>query len=79
MIFLILGERGTFGINGSFGALEKKLVLFSVNQKQNFAWLRITLVIIVISLLMEKKIYKFKVNNENANFLFQFLPILMSG
>ena len=37
MIFLILGERGTFGINGSFGALEKKLVLFSVNQKQNFA------------------------------------------
>ena len=79
MIFLILGERGTFGINGSFDAPEKKLVLFLVNQKQNFAWLRITMVIIIISLLMGKKVYKFKVNNENVNFLSQFLPILMSG
>ena len=34
--FLILGEVDTFGINGSFGAPEKKLILILVKQRQNF-------------------------------------------
>ena len=35
--FLILFEGNTFGINGSFGAPEKKLILILVKQRQNFA------------------------------------------
>ena len=34
--FLILGEGDTFGINGSFGASEKKLIIILVKQRQNF-------------------------------------------
>ena len=37
MIFLILGEGDTFGINESFGATEKKLILVLVKQRQKFA------------------------------------------
>ena len=48
--FLILGEGDTFGINGSFGAPEKKLILILVKQRQNFVWVCITIVIIVIYL-----------------------------
>ena len=33
--FLILGEGDTFGINGSFGGPEKKLILILVKQRQN--------------------------------------------
>ena len=34
---LVLGERDTFGINGSFGVPEKKkLVLILLKQTQNF-------------------------------------------
>ena len=53
--FLILGDGDTFSINGSFGALEKNLVLILVKQTQNFAWVYIIMLIIVICLLMEKK------------------------
>ena len=35
--FLILGLGPTFGINGSFGSPEKKLVLLLLKQIQNFA------------------------------------------
>ena len=35
--FLLLGECPTYGINGSFGSLEKKLVLILIKQTQNFA------------------------------------------
>ena len=34
---LILGEGDTFGINGSFSAPGKKLILILVKQRQNFA------------------------------------------
>ena len=34
--FLILGEGDTFGINESFGALEKSLILILVKQRQSF-------------------------------------------
>ena len=34
---LVLGEGDTFGINGSLGAPEKKLILILVKQRQNFA------------------------------------------
>ena len=34
---LILGEGRTTGINGSFGASEKKLILVLVKQRQNLA------------------------------------------
>ena len=36
MIFLILDKGDTFGINGTFGAPEKKLVLILLKQGQNF-------------------------------------------
>ena len=52
--FLILGKGPTFGINGSFGSLEKKLVLILLKQIQNFAWVHFIMVIIVICLSMEK-------------------------
>ena len=45
--FLILGNTDTFGINGSFGAPEKKLILVLVKQTQNIAWVCIIIVIIV--------------------------------
>ena len=35
--FLVSGEGDTFGINGSFGAPEKKLILILVEQIHNFA------------------------------------------
>ena len=51
--FLILGEGPTYGINGSYQG--KSLVLTFVQQRQNSAWVCITMVIIVFCLLMEKK------------------------
>ena len=61
-IFLVLDEGDTFHINGSSGTPEKNLILVKyrekvlilVKQRQNFAWVCITMVIIVICLLMEK-------------------------
>ena len=53
--FLILGKGPTFGINWSFGSPEKKKVLILLKQIQNFAWVYIIMVIIVICLLIEKK------------------------
>ena len=46
----MLGQGWTYGINGSFG-----LVLTLVNHLQNFAWIYIIKVIIVICLLLKKK------------------------
>ena len=49
----MLDEGDAFGINGNFGAVEKKsLVLILVKQTQNFLWVCI---IIVICFLMERK------------------------
>ena len=52
----MLHEGDAFGINGNFGALKKKsLVLILVKQTQNFVWVCIIIMIIVICFLMEKK------------------------
>ena len=48
--FLVLGERSTYGICGSFGAPLKSLVLILVKQKQSFVWVCIIMMIIVIYL-----------------------------
>ena len=54
--FYFFSAGRTYGINGSFGPAEKPLVLTLVNQTKNVAWFCIImLMIIVISLLMEKK------------------------
>ena len=53
--FLILGLGPTFGVNGSFGSPEKKLVLLLLKQIQNFAWVYMKIPIIVTCLLIEKK------------------------
>ena len=34
--FFVLGEGPAFGINGSFGAPEKRLILISLKRTQNF-------------------------------------------
>ena len=49
-----LGEGDTFGINGGFGVPVKKVFIL-VKQTQNFAWVYIVMLIIVICMLMEKK------------------------
>ena len=53
--FLALGEGPTSGINRIFGPPGKGLVFILVKQIQNFASVYITFIIIVTSLLMEKK------------------------
>ena len=53
--FLILGLGPTFGINESFGSLEKKISINFTKKILNFAWVYIIMLIIVISLIMEKK------------------------
>ena len=51
----MFGKRDNFGINRSFGPPQKKLVLILVKQRQNFAWVYFTIMIILICLLKEKK------------------------
>ena len=51
--FLVLREGDGYE---SFGAPEKSLVLILAKQRQNFAWVFITMVIIVICLLKEKNL-----------------------
>ena len=46
---------------------RKTLALILVTQRQNFAWVCITMEIIFICLLMEKRLCKFKAGNKNAN------------
>ena len=48
--FLILGEEDTFGINENFGAPEKKFSINSSKANQNFAWVYIIMLIIIICL-----------------------------
>ena len=47
---MILGEGPDFGINGSFGASEKKMILILVKETQNFVWVCVIMLIIVIYL-----------------------------
>ena len=53
--FLILSEVPTYGINRVLVHQRKGLVLILVKRTQNFAWVCIRVLIIVIYLLMEKK------------------------
>ena len=53
--FLILSECPIYGINGSFGSSEKKLVLMLLKKIPNFVWACIIMPIIVICSLMENK------------------------
>ena len=48
--FLILGEDPTFDINRRCGASEKNMILILVKQRQNFVWVCIIIVTIVIYL-----------------------------
>ena len=70
--FLVLCECPTFEINGSFCSPEKGLLLMLVNQTQNFAWVFIIMLIIVIYLLMEKKSLILKPTIKMSKFLTQF-------
>ena len=54
MFFIVLSGGYFLGFNGSFGSPEKKLLLIIVKQRQNFAWVCITIVI-VICLLTQKR------------------------
>ena len=66
--FLILGEAGTFGINGSFGAPEKK---FSINFSKAKTKLCLSLRCNGDNSYLfvnRKEMSKFKVNNKTVNF-----------
>ena len=52
----MLGLGPTYGINGSFGSPEKTIVLILLKQIQNFAWVYIIMLIIVICLLVKNEI-----------------------
>ena len=51
---------------------RKSLILFLLKEKQNFVWVCIIMLVIVISLLMQKEIFKFKVDNKDVNSPSQF-------
>ena len=51
---------------------RRSLILILVKQRQHFVWVCIRMVIIIICLLTEKKIFKFETNNKNVNFQNQF-------
>ena len=64
----MLGEGPTVDFNNSVGAAEQS-TNFS-KAKTNFAWVCMTIMVIVICLLTE--IYKFKVHKESVNLTPQF-------
>ena len=71
-ISLILGEGDTFGINGSFGAPEKK---FSINFSKANKKVGFSLHYNVDNsclFINGKEVFKFKADNKNVNFPTQF-------
>ena len=52
---------------------RKNLILILVKQRWNFAWVCITIMLIVVCLLTEKKSVKFKTGKRNVNFPAQCL------
>ena len=66
--FLMLGLGPTFRVNGSFGSPEKKIILILLEQLQNFARVYITMLIIVICLLMERKYSNLKLTTKMLTF-----------
>ena len=71
--FRLLGEGDAFGFNGTFSAPEKKLVSILVKQTQNFAWVYIVMLIIVICLLMEDKSSSLMQTIKMLTFQFNFV------
>ena len=57
---------------GNFGSPEKKLVLSLVKQIQNFVWVYITIMIIFINLLMERKSARLKLAIKKLTFQISF-------
>ena len=70
--FLILGEGDTFGINGRFGAPEKKFSINFCKAKTKFCLSLHYNGDIIFLVVNGKEIYKFKANNRNVNFPTQF-------
>ena len=56
----MLDKGYNFGINGTFGPPDKMFSITLINQRQNDVWVCITIRIILISLLTEKKYLSFK-------------------
>lgn len=69
----MLGEVDNFNINGSFGAPDGSLTIFLVNQKQNFPWACVTMVVIAICLLKPIN----KANNKNVNIPTRFCRVCL--
>ena len=70
--FLVLGEGLIYDVYGSFGSPEKKFSGNFIKAGYNFAWVCITVMIIVISLFTEKKSSSLKPIIKNVYFRAQF-------
>ena len=70
---LILGKRPNFGINGSYGASEKKLDINFSKPNTKFVRVYIIMVIIVICLLMERKSLRLKLTIKMLTFKLNFI------
>ena len=69
----MLGEGATSGINASFGSQKFfSGVMMLVKKTQNFAWVDILILIIVICLLMQKKSLNLKSKIKMLTFLLNF-------
>ena len=66
----MVGEGPAYDINGCFGSPKKKFCIILIKQTQNFAWVYILMIIIVICLLLEKRFIK--ADNKTVNFPTQF-------
>ena len=70
--FLILGEEDTFGINGGFGAPEKKISINFAKAKTKFCLSLHYNADNSYLFVNGKEIYKFKASNTNNNFPSRF-------
>ena len=70
--FLILGEGPTCGNNESFGLPEKKFII-NFTKAQNFVWVYIIMLKIVICLLIEKKSLNLKLTVKILTFKLNFV------
>ena len=68
----MLGERQTFGINGSFGLTEKKVSINFSKANTIFCFSLPYNVYSSYSFVNRKEIFTFKANNKNVNFPTQF-------
>ena len=68
----MLGERQTFGINGSFGLTKKKVSINFSKANTIFCFSLPYNVYSSYSFVNRKEIFTFKANNKNVNFPTQF-------